>query len=394
MNRNADLLRPLVPGEAAMKVFLASGMEELQRFEDSYNVLLQRVGGIESLYYSLDYIRTSLETFAELGASLFFIVVLEGDMVVAVLPLQLVTDALGARRTLRFWGQIDSLYARNPHQKILADGNQPIAMNAAVAFLKTEARKMWDVVELSSIKMEDENIQNFVAQFAQAQTTLREDRYYWYNTALDLDQHLRVKMLREIRRRRRRMEEEVGPIELSVKEAIGPADLLEIKSLHTARQQYKQNGGDFFSDPLADRYVCDLIELWNEKKCMRYYALRVEGRLVAFRIVTHAAGVANLFVVAFDSALKKYAPARLLTHETYRLEAERFHTHRIESGWGATGLKEDYSSETYDLYNVKIVNKSVRTTSMLRLIGAMSGLRQRFSACNRLIHTLKSISGR
>lgn len=373
-----------------MKVILVSKLTELEKLAESYAALLQQVGGIESLYYSLDYIRTSVETFAAKGASMFFVVVLEGDEVLAVLPLQLEKDGvLGLRRTLRFWGQIDSLYARNPHQKILAHGFQKSALDAAVSFLNTKARNKWDAIWFSSIKMEDENIKYFESICSRAVTTLRDDRFYYYNTDRDISEHLGAKSMRNINRCRRRLEEDFKQFDIVMKEEVGAEDLEEIRVLHSGRQEVKENKGAFFSRPLEDRYVSDLLALWSENKCVHYYSLRVDDQLIAFQIKTHAMGVSYGFVLAFDSTYKKYSPIRLLNYEAYRHEVERYQTHRIESGWGGDQLKVAYSSDTYDLYNVIISNRHMRTRIVAGLIHRIYLLRQKFRGVDGVLVRLK-----
>lgn len=362
-----------------MKVSLVTTLEQFAPFEASYNALLQKVGGIESLYYSLPQIRVSLDTFKIMGASLFFVMVVEGDEVLAVLPFHREKDGVfGLRRTLRFWGQIDSLYARNTHPTILAHGFQQFALDAAVSFLNTEAKNSWDTIWLSSIKMEDENIKYFDSICPGSVATLREYRYYCFKMDQDIGEYLGAKKMRNINCRRRRLDEDFSTFEIVLKEEVSAADLEEIRVIHSGRQNYKDNGGAFFEDPLENQYVSELLALWSENKCVHYYSLRVEDKLIAFQIMTHALGVSAGFVLAFDSNYKKYSPMRLLSYEAYRYEAERYQTQRIESGWGGDQRKADYSSDTYDLYNEVITNQCLRTRLVLRMIHRIYRFRQKF----------------
>jgi len=293
-----------------MEVILVSEIEQLERMGESYRALLDKVGGIESLYYSLDYIRTSLETFKALGAALFFIVVREGDDLVAVVPFQRVRDgAFGSRRTINFWGGLN-IYALNVTQKILADGFRPNAMDAAVSFLETQLKKEWDSIGLTWIRMEDENIQHFAARLRNSCIKPNKDHYYYFNTAVDLDDHLGSKKLREMKRCKRRLEEAVGKVDFVVKEEVDLNDFEKITSVHTARQEYKKNNGAFFCNPLENTYVRDLFKMWSARKCVHYYSLRVDGEPIAFWITTHAARVTYAFLMAFDTDFKTYSPSR------------------------------------------------------------------------------------
>jgi CelD/BcsL family acetyltransferase involved in cellulose biosynthesis len=378
-----------------MKVVLVSEIEHLQQLETPYNALLEKVGGIESLYYSPDYIRTSLDTFKELGASLFFIAVIAHEELVAVLPFQLVAKrAFGLKSTIRFWGECN-IYAHNAHQKILAERYRPEAMDAAVSFLNKDLRNRWDTIEFERTKTDDENIRYFTSRFPCSTTKTRSQQYFYFDADHDLDNHLGPKQLKNIARRKRRLEEDFGPVEFVVKEGIGPEDIGDIKELHTARQEYKKGDHNaFFSKPLESGYVNELITLWNSRKCVRYYSLRLDEKPIAMRVMIHSGQVTLAFVMAFDSRFKKYSPARILAYESFRHEIEYCGTARIETSWGANRLKEDYSSGTFNLHDVKIVNQTVRAQTVHATIDRVIELRQSSRAVDFTINQLRRIMGK
>ncbi len=378
-----------------MKVILISEIDALQQVEASYHALLEKVGGIERLYYSLDYIRISVGTFEALGAQLFFIVVLEDGEVMAVLPFQRVaTRAFGLKSTIRFWGECN-IYAHNVHQKILADGYQPDALDAAILFLQTDVRHMWDTIEFARTRMEDENLIYFASQFPGSRTSLTRQHYYYFNTCMDLDGHLGPKQLKNIRRRRRRLEEDFGPIVFTAKERVSEDDLEEIKILHTARQrQVEEFRNAFFTHPLESKYVEELFHLWNELKCVHYYSLRVREKLIAMRVMIHMSGVTYAFVMAFDSQFKKYAPARILAYESFRNEIEHYGVAKIETSWGVNQLKKDYASGRYELHDVEILSPRFKSKIIHFVINRVIELRQTSRALSSLVTSLGRTTGK
>lgn len=372
-----------------MKVSLVTTIEQFKPFEASYDALLQKVGGIESLYYSRPQIRLSLETFKELGATLFFLFVHEKGQLVAVLPFQLVKDAaFDLRRTIRFWGELD-IYYHNTHQHMLADGYQPDAIDAAASFLQSDLKKMWDTIWFDLAKEKDENIQYFISRFPCVRVRPSEEKYYYFSADHDLDKHLGPKLGREIRRCRRRLTEDFDQIDLVIKEVIEPSDMEEIRTLHSARQQYKNNGGDFFNDSLENLYITNLVELWNEQKNTHYYALRADGRLIAFKIMLKAEDVTYDFIMAFDNDFSKYAPSRMLGYDAFHHELDHHGVRRIELSRGANRHKENYSTDGDRLFDVWISNDSFRSRSVRSAIHIIFRLRRKLSILNVLLGKLK-----
>lgn len=352
-----------------MRAILISEFSELEEWEASYSALLDRVGGFESLYYSLDCIRVSLDTFQTLGGSLFFILVIDAGEVVAVLPFQMIKDGVfGIRRTVKFWGDYD-IYARNYHQRILVDGNHPGAMATAASLINGELRHLWDVIALHWFVMDD-NIKSFASAFREATVKLSGADIYYYDALVPLDSHLGSSRRSSMRRRMRRLEEDHGEVEFGVKEEINASDLDAIRTIHTARQLHKDNDGDFFSDPLQDEYISKMIDLWNRKKCVRYYTLRVAGKLIAFDILCHVDGAADSFAIAFDTAYAKYSPLRYLSYATYQHEIGGCGISRIVTGCDndPDGLKLDYSTDKTELHDIGIFNSRFRSKGVRVLI--------------------------
>lgn len=378
-----------------MNAFLVTKIEQLRRYEASYNNLLQKSDGFERIYYSPENISTSIETYREMGAELFFIVVVKGEEVIAVIPFQLVRDAVfDVRRTLNFWGALE-VYANNTFQRILADGHQPAALNAAVSLLKNECSNKWAVISLSPVNA-DKNMLYFVSQFEGCVTKPSHLNYYYFTSDVDLNEHLGKQNMKALRRRERRLHEDCGQIDFEIKDGILKADLEEINALHTARQELKDNEGAFFGDELEGPYMDALIRLWNEQQCVRYYALRAEDKLIAFQIMLHVSDVAVCFAIAFDSALKKYAPMRLLEYKAFQYEIESCGTKRIESGNGEDTdvFKCDHSSGKDMLHVVQVQNDTARAKAVAGMIAFLLKIRARSSALDALAKGIQNLTTR
>ena len=372
-----------------MKTILVTEIGQLLPYEDSYNTLLRHVGGIEGFYYSLDCIRASIETFRAYGASMFYILVLEGEQIRAVLPFQRIVDGpFGLRRSVQFWGALN-IFATNTHRSLLVDGYRPDAIDAAMKFMCTDLRPMWDTITFKWLKTNDENLNYFTSRFPQAKTSARDDRFYFFNADTDLAGHVGAKKLREIRRYRRRLEEDFGAVEVEIKEQISPSDLEEIRQIHTGRQEGKAVDRAFFQRPLENVYVNELFNLWNRKKIVHYYSLRVNHHLAAIWILFQPNDVSYGFLIAFDNAFKKYSPSRILTHETFLHEVDRFRAKRIDTGWGTHMLKKDYSTDTLQLYDMHALNRRLRSRAVVTAIDLIFRLRQRCGLLDAMIKDLK-----
>lgn len=345
-----------------MKVVVVTNVDELRAMNSGYEALLERVGGMEQLYYSIDYIEASRETFGALGASMFFIVVLEDDSPELVLPFQLLDHrAHGLKSTLRFWGECN-LYTHNIFEKFLAEGFRPDLLDAVVDSLNGELRKQWDTLEFTRIKAGEQNVHYFVSRFRHVAESAPNETYFYYDASVPLDELLGSKRLKNLRRCKRHLEEQFGAVEFVVKESIDAHDLEEIEQVHTLRQRQKEGTFNaFFCDPLEHRYIVELIHLWNTHHCVHYHSLRVGGKAIAINVMLMAPPVACSLIIAFDTEYAKYAPARILEYKAFRHTVERCGVTCIETGWGTNEFKKDYSTRTVELHDVHITNARFRS---------------------------------
>ena len=350
-----------------MQALLISSVEQINPWEASYSRLLEKIGGMESLYYAAEHLRLPVTTFEALGVELFAILVIRDDEVVAVLPFQRQNDwPFGIWKTIRFVGDI-GVQMDNCYPLILADGFCPEAIDAAVELLTTRLVGEWDTMDLSRIRLDNENMQYFVSRFAEHYAEPSGEEFYYFEAAAGLDQVLGSRKLSNLRRRRRRLEEEVGPVAIVVKPEVTDADIEEIAAIHSVRQRDKEDGDAFFEDEAVGKIVRDMFHLSRRQECMRYYSLRAGDRAIAIAVMIHTEVVSYGFLTAFDPEFAKHAPSRILTYEVFRQEVEDFGVERIETSWGANELKKDFSSGAYALHDVEIVGSRRKSRAVHQL---------------------------
>lgn len=347
-----------------MRTWLITSLEQVEPWAESYDRLLDKVGGIESLYYALEHLRLPVSIFSSYGIRPFAIFVEEDGEVVAVLPFQIQNDwPFGLWRTIRFIGDVDTQMG-NCYPCILADGFCPAAIDAAAALLKTELKDRWDTMDLSGIRPDDENMRYFISRFEEHYEGPSEDEFYYFDATADIDTVLGSKKLANIRRCRKRLEEAYDRVEIRIKDDVSDEDLEEIAALHSRRQSGKKDGDAFFDHKVVGRIVRGMFRLGQGRGHMRYYSLRVDDRPVAVAVVIHTDTVAYGFLTAFDPEFKAYSPSRILLHDQFHREFEVYGVSRIDTSWGANKLKLDFCSGSHKLYDCEIVGRRLKSRAV------------------------------
>lgn len=350
-----------------MKAWLLTSLEQFEPWAEPYARLLEKVGGMESLYYATEHLELPLGVFGSFGIKPFVILVEENGEVVAVFPFQIQNDwPFGLWRTIRFIGDVDTQMG-NCYPCILADGFCPEAIDAAVRLLNTQLAGRWDTMDLSSIRTEDENLRYFISRFEEYYECPSEEEFYYFDAASDVDTILGAKKRANIRRCLNRLKEDFGNVEIVVKDDVSDADLEEIASLHSTRQSGKDDGDAFFDHRVIGPLVRGMIKLGQGRGFMRYYSLRVDHVAIAMAVIIHTDTVSYGFLTAFDPRYKKYSPSRILLYEQFHREFEKYGVTRIDTSWGASKLKLDFSSGSHKLYDVEIIGNRRKSKAVHNL---------------------------
>ena len=338
-----------------MNARLLTSIEQFEPWSGPYERLLEKVGGMERLYYAAEHLRLPVGVFARFGIKPFVILVEQDGEIEALLPFQIQNDwPFGLWKTIRFVGDVYEQMG-NCYPCILSDGFRPEAIDAAVELLNTELVRRWDTMDLSSMRTDDENLRYFISRFEEVYECPSEEEFYYFDASAGLDAVLGARKLANIRRCLRRLKEDSGNAEIVVKEDVSDADLEEIAALHSIRQSGKDDGDAFFNSKLIGPLVRGMINLVREQGFMRYYSLRVDDAAIAMAVMIHSDTVSYGFLTAFDPQYKKYSPSRILMYNLFLREFEQYGILRIDTSWGVNKLKLDFSSGSHKLYDVEII---------------------------------------
>jgi CelD/BcsL family acetyltransferase involved in cellulose biosynthesis len=123
------------------------------------------------------------------------------------------------------------------------------------------------------------------------------------------------KLLSEVRRRRRRLEEQ-GTLSLEVVDGTERlAERLEEGFALEAAAWKGEAGTAIVSDPATLRYYRAGAEWASRRGILRLAYLRLDGRLLAFDYCLEEGGVHYLLKIGYDPAFRKYGPGMLMRHD-------------------------------------------------------------------------------
>lgn len=342
-----------------MEIKLIKSIEEIKKIGDSYTSFLRIIGGLYEEYYSLEYLEASDKTFKALGASPFFILVLEENEIVAVFPFQLTKNrCFKLQSIISFWGELP-IYAHNNFHKILISGHDSALIDQVVSYLKTEVFGKWDLLEFNYVKLLDENINYFISKFELiSKSEFPHKAYYASFEKSTVETVIGSKKASNIRRLKKKLDKDFSSVTASMKVHVGDKEFNEIKGIHSQRQKDANSQGYdrelFFEDPLQECYLRTLFKAWSDKGTVRYYSLQIDERLAAVVLFNHSKDVAYNLITAIDTEYSRYGPGRVLYYDSFKSELDQFGIQKIEMGWGSNKLKEDYSTDEDTLYNVQI----------------------------------------
>lgn len=125
---------------------------------------------------------------------------------------------------------------------------------------------------------------------------------------------LRRKFRGELRRRRRRLEEE-GRLALEVHDGTQRLDELLEEGFRIEGSGWKEaEGTDIGSHPATRRFYTEVARWATERGWLRLAFLRLDGRALAFDYCLEHAGTHYLLKTGYDPAYRKYAPGMIIRH--------------------------------------------------------------------------------
>jgi CelD/BcsL family acetyltransferase involved in cellulose biosynthesis len=209
--------------------------------------------------------------------------------------------------------------------------------------------------------------------------TLGEGTYQeWFTT---IDSHLR----RELRRRRRRLEEEGAVCRLAGSPEAAVDGLRAFASLHYGRWDWR--GGSGALDPSIERMLVEVAQRLVKAQRFRLWSIDVNGDTISSQVFIGAGGELAYWLGGFDESWGRYGPSV----EAVRAAIEHAWEHgdeRVSFGPGGQSYKYSFADGEEMLQSVEILPRTIRyPATLLRLLPARirsKALLLRHRAFNRL----------
>jgi len=303
------------------------------------------------------------------GCSLFFVAVMRGPDMVALMPLvcRSAPPRLPLVRKLQFFGQEAGALALVNHcADIPMDPRQdPLeAMRAIKEFLYTQAANRWDVIELRWFFHESISRRAFEDVF-----DISPRNPFFSGMAIDLPTTSSElpkcfsKSTNTLFKRKTKQLTESGlPYAFDVQTVITLPLFNEIAEIHSARQSMLSTRGRrdrdaLFDHPAARSGLKCAMDALAEAGRLRVHTLRIDRELAAFLLVFGHDGAACAWLTAFAPKFERLSPSRLLHYAMFAAEIERFGTRAIDFLPGFTPLKKELTNRRYEVAEYELVNK-------------------------------------
>ena len=347
--------------ERGLSVVRVTSLHALHKHAELYATLVAKLGGLESMYYSLAWIEAYARLYQSRGVTMCFLLVYRGQSLIGVAPFQTETRGVLWLKLvkLQFWGAVDC-YTQNVHQNILCpdESDRGPVLQCLARYLTQDNGLSWDVIEFERINLQTTCLGGFAGYFSDALITPNPCRSYSFHHPATIDTKLKKKARWAIRASEKRLSQDFTRHSIRLIEQLSSADLDCIQSLHSRRQAaLKQRGVNrnaFFNDPLELDAMGRLIVHLQQQGKVRCYQLLADDRVIAFVLLFVAKGQASLAVTAFEDDYCSYQPSRVLWYAVFKNEMERLGTKLIDTAYGDTNIKRDFSTRIDALYNIEI----------------------------------------
>ncbi len=304
--------------------------DDWNQLPENANALFVK-GSKESVFFSRPWFENLVNTALGNGQSMLLACVVEGDDVLALLPLM--------KRESEQWTILTHLYS-SLYSLLLADNNRQEILECMVQGL-TELPVY--PLRLDPVSENDENIQS-LQRAMQASGAECHSKFRFYNwihrvNGQSFEDYLAARPARvrnTIARKKRKLEREHGyEIRLFVNQDLEQA-IADFNAVY--RASWKAN-------ELFGRFVEGLACSLSKPGWLRLAILYIEGQPAAaqFWFVVH--GKASIFKLAYDEVWKQYSPGSILISYLMEYVIDTDKVEEIDFLTGNDAYKQDWMSE-------------------------------------------------
>lgn len=177
-----------------------------------------------------------------------------------------------------------------------------------------------------------------------------------------IDSHVR----RELRRRRRRLEERGAVFRLADSPEAAIEGLRAFAALHYARWRWR--GGSGVLDPRIERMLAEVAHRLARERRVRVWSIEVDGQTISAQVFLGAGGELSYWLGGFDDAWGAYGPSIQAVRAAIE-HAWACGDVRINFGPGGQDYKYSFADGEEALHSADIVPKTIRyPLTTLRLL--------------------------
>ncbi len=325
----------------------------------------------ESIFFSRLWFDNLHKTTLEDGQSLLFVCVLEGDSVLAILPLMM--------RESGYWHSFSN-YNSSLFNLLLADDNQGDQQATLDCLVQGLNQLPFVQLKLEPIAENDKNMKNLQGVMESSNfTCLHSFRFFnWFHRVegQSFDEYmasLSGKVRNTVMRKQRKLEREHGyDIRLYIDDDISQA-MADYNTIY--HESWK--GTERFTG-----FVEGLVRRLSTRGWLRFAVLYIDKKPVAAQIWFVAHGKANIFRLVYDLNWKQYSPGSILTQYLMKHVIDVDKVEEIDFLTGNEPYKKDWMSKSRKRWGMICAkNPEPPKHKVNQLFDALKGL-LRFTAKN------------
>ena len=364
------------------QVKLVTSLDDPWLSSGDYASFIEAMGGVDAVFLSRTGMKILAPVYLRKDLTPFFVAVLQGNSVVALLPLILETKRILpgiSLKRLHFWGRATECYSKHPCPRLLVGESHSTQQVCTflVEALHGELRSLWDCWYLMH-SYEDESgltdLQHAGLDFCREASPYMAFEFWSQDLGegRDLLSWLSGNTRKLVRRGMRNAEQWTPQIIHVTTQSVSDDLLQRVADVHSARQHVMASLGqdriNFFDDSVERAVVGEFLKFASLENALSVHMLQSDGKLMAATFFVGKGNEAFHYFYAWVPELHDMEGARLLWYKAIDDELTRKHRHRITHGMGETDTKRSFSSRRFPLVCGYVLNPSPVSRLRYRLL--------------------------
>ena len=339
-------------------------LDALLELGSEYEDFVAGAPDIGALFYSSGWLRRIAPEFEHPRKKVCFLIARRNGRLAGFAPLSIEQRSWDRVRRLYFYGDYDSaLYNGEPCFVVPNENDVEPCIQTFLHYVVEEMHDEWDQLDLTCFPIE--SIQLWIALTTVPEAQARPDDMVGHLADLRggyeafYAQVLSRGLKKDLRRRRRRLEESGVKFRFGSTDRLSSRQLSRVADIYRARQAALHARG-VQRDPIfaegTEATLQILLDYAADRGCARHYYAEVDGHIAACELCFAHQGTLYEYVAAFDERYARFALPKLLHLYLYEREVSEFRTRWINMFRGTNRLKSEFAPIRIRYLNVEAVN--------------------------------------